>query len=102
VEDLTLAITRLDVARYLQTLIYVYVALIFIRVLMSYFSRIPYNRFLAAFLRFVEDVTNPYLNLFRRFIPMVRIGPAGLDLSPIVATFALIIVGGLLVNVVAG
>ena len=29
----------------------------------------PYNRFLAAFLKFVSDVTNPYLNLFRRILP---------------------------------
>ena len=99
---LPLAISRLDVARYLQTLIYVYVALIFIRVIMSYFRSIPYNRFLSAFVRFVEDVTNPYLNLFRRFIPPVRLGPAALDLTPIIATFVLIIVGGIVVGIVRG
>lgn len=99
---LVLAISRLDVARYLQTLLYVYVALIFIRVIMSYFRSIPYNRFLAAFLGFVEDVTNPYLNLFRRFIPPVRLGPAALDLTPIIATFVLIILGGIIVGIVRG
>jgi YggT family protein len=98
--DLPLAISREDVARYLETLLYVYVALIFIRVIMSYFRNIPYNRFLAAFLGFVEDVTNPFLNLFRRFIPPVRLGPAALDLTPIIATFVLSIVGGIVVGAV--
>jgi YggT family protein len=58
----------------------------------------PYNRLLAAFLQFVSDVTDPYLNLFRRFVPMVRMGPGALDLSPIVATIVLIVVG----SIVAG
>jgi YggT family protein len=96
------AVSRADVASYLQTLLYVYVALIFIRVIMSYFRNIPYNRFLSAFLGFVEDVTNPYLNVFRRFIPPVRLGPAALDLTPIIATFVLIIVGGIIVGIVRG
>jgi YggT family protein len=102
VSELPAAITRLDVARYLDTLILVYVALIIIRVVLSYFRRMPYNRYLAAFVRFVEDVTNPYLGLFRRFIPPLRVGPAALDLTPIIATFVLIIVGRILVQLVAG
>ena len=100
--ELPAAITRLDVARYLDTLILVYVALIIIRVVLSYFRRMPYNRYLAAFVGFVEDVTNPYLNLFRRFIPPLRLGPAALDLTPIIATFVLIIVGRIVVRLVAG
>ena len=88
-----LAITRSDVADYLNTLLLVYLILIFIRILMSWIPRMPYNRYLAAFLKFVSDVTDPYLNLFRRILPPVRMGGAGLDLSPIVATFVLIIVG---------
>ena len=40
-------------------------------------------------------MTDPYLNLFRRFIPPVRMGAGALDLSPIVATFLLIIVGSI-------
>ena len=100
--ELPAAITRLDVARYLDTLILVYVALIIIRVVLSYFRRMPYNRYLAAFVGFVEDVTNPYLNLFRRFIPPLRLGPAALDLTPIIATFILIIVGRIVVRLVAG
>ena len=99
---LWLAIGRTDVADYLNTLLLVYLVLIFIRIIMSWIPRIPYNRVLDMVLSFVKDVTDPYLNLFRRFIPPVRMGPGALDLSPIVATFVLIIVGGIVVDVVHG
>jgi YggT family protein len=96
------AVTRVDVANYLNTLLLLYLILIFVRILMSWIPRMPYNRYLAAFLKFVSDVTDPYLNLFRRILPPVRMGGAGLDLSPIVATFVLIIVGGIVVKLVRG
>jgi YggT family protein len=92
-----LAITRSDVADYVYTLTLVYLVLIFIRIIMSWIPRIPYNRFLSGVLKFVSDVTDPYLNLFRRFLPPVRLGPGALDLSPIVATFVLLIVSGIVV-----
>jgi YggT family protein len=97
-----LAISRTDVADYVNTLLLVYLVLIFIRILTSWIPRMPYNRYLAAFLKFVSDVTDPYLNLFRRILPPVRMGPGALDLSPIVATFVLIIVGQIVVNLIQG
>jgi YggT family protein len=97
-----LAITRQDVADYVNTLVLVYIVLIFIRILMSWIPRMPYNRYLAAFLKFVSDVTDPYLNLFRRILPPVRMGPGALDLSPIVATFVLIIVSEIVVSLIRG
>jgi YggT family protein len=96
------AITRVDVADYVSTLITVYIVLIFIRILMSWFTRIPYNRYLNMVLKFVTDVTDPYLNIFRRFIPPVRLGPGALDLSPIVAVIVLSIVGGIVVRLIQG
>lgn len=97
-----LAISRVDVADYVNTLILVYLVLIFVRIIMSWVPRMPYNRYLAAFLKFVSDVTDPYLNLFRRILPPVRMGPGALDLSPIVATFVLIIVGTFVVGLIKG
>jgi YggT family protein len=97
-----LAISRVDVADYLNTLMLVYLVLIFIRIIMTWLPRIPYNRYLDMALSFVRDVTDPYLNLFRRFMPPVRLGPGALDLSPIVATFVLLLVGGAIVRVVHG
>ena len=96
-----LAITRDDVADYVDTLILVYLILIFIRIVLTWIPRIPYNPVLSAVIKFVTDVTDPYLNLFRRILPPVRLGPGAIDLSPIVATFVLIIVRGILVGLIA-
>jgi YggT family protein len=96
------AIGRVDVANYVSTLITVYVVLIFIRILMSYFRSIPYYRALDVFLRFVTEVTDPWLNLFRRFIPPVRVGPAALDLTPMIAVFVLILLGRVVTSLIAG
>ena len=97
-----LAVTRADVADYVQTLALVYLVLIFIRIIFSWIPRMPYNRFLNAFVKFVSDVTDPYLNLFRRVLPPVRLGPGALDLSPIVATFVLIIVSSIVTGLIRG
>ena len=94
------AITRHSVANYVITLVYVYVILIFIRVLMSWLPRVPYNRALDIFLTFVRDVVDPYLNLFRRLLPMARIGPAAIDLSPMIGTILLLVVGQLVANLI--
>lgn len=94
------AIGREDVARYVETLFLVYIILIFIRIVMSWVPRIPYNRYLAAVLGFVQEVTDPYLGMFRKVLPMVRLGPAGLDLSPIVGVFVLLILQAVLVSAI--
>ena len=98
---LPLAVSRDDIASYVYTLFLIYTILIFIRVLMSWFTRIPYNQVLNAVLEFVRETTDPYLNLFRRFVPMVRIGPGALDLSPIVAIIVLQIVARIVVGLIA-
>jgi YggT family protein len=97
-----LAVTRGDVADYVGTLVLVYLILIFIRILMSWIPRMPYNVWLDKALTFVKDVTDPYLNLFRRFLPPLKIGPGALDLSPIIATFVLLIVGGIAESLIRG
>jgi YggT family protein len=102
VSALPVAIGRADVADYVLTLVYVYFALILIRILVSWFRSIPYHPWLSAFLTFVHDVTEPYLRPFRRIIPMARIGPGALDLSPMVATIVLLIVGGIVSGLIRG
>jgi len=52
----------------------------------------------AALLGFLRDVSEPYLRIFRRFIP--PIGP--LDLSPMIALFVLYIVGGIVASAIQG
>jgi YggT family protein len=96
------AISRDSVANYVITLVYVYVILIFIRVLMSWLPRVPYSRPLDIVLSFVRDVVDPYLNLFRRFIPPARLGPAAIDLSPMIATIVLLVLGSIVANLIRG
>jgi YggT family protein len=62
----------------------VYILLIFVYVLSSWI-RLPYS--LAPVQRFLYDVCEPYLRLFRRILP--PLGPV--DLSPIVGVFALLL-----------
>ena len=96
-----LALTRGDIADYVSALLFVYFVLIIANVVLSWvqqFRPIPYNMTLRAVLGFIEDTTNPYLNLFRAWVP--RIGP--LDISPIVAILVLSIVGGLIVGLIRG
>ncbi len=97
-----LALTRGDVADYVDTLVLVYVVLIVIRILLTWIPRMPYNRWLSMFVGFVTDVTDPYLNLFRRFIPPLRMGPGALDLSPTIGLIVLLIVGGLVASLIRG
>ena len=70
----------------------VYVLLIFAYILTSWI-RLPYSPTLNRIQRFLYDVCEPYLRLFRRVLPPM--GP--LDLSPIVAVFSLIL-GARIVN----
>ena len=80
---------RHDIADYVDALFLVYSVIIFAYVLSSLvFSlgvRPPYSRWSDAVLGFLRDVFEPYLRIFRRFIPMF--GP--LDISPIVAMIVL-------------
>lgn len=59
----------------------VYTILLIIRILLSWFRHNPYQ----PVIRFIYEITEPYLGLFRRIIP-----PLGaVDLSPIAAFLVL-------------
>ncbi len=62
----------------------VYTLVIFAYILTSWL-RLPYSLTLNRIQRFLYDVCEPYLRLFRRVLPSM--GP--LDISPIVALFVL-------------
>jgi YggT family protein len=96
------AIGRDEIADYVDALFIVYLILIFVRILLSWIPRIPYNPTLSAVIGFINDVTNPYLNLFRRFLPPVGGGGFALDLSPIIATIVLLIARGIVVGLIRG
>lgn len=96
------AITRGDIANYVQALFLVYILLIFVYILLNMmFSlglRPPYSRWVDAVMNFLRDVCEPYLRIFRRFIP-----PIGMfDLTPMIAIILLYIVETLVVNAIRG
>jgi YggT family protein len=97
-----LATARDDIADFVSAAILVYTILIFVYILsnllFAFGGRMPYNRWSDAVLTFLRDVCDPYLRIFRRFIP--QFGP--FDFSPIVAVIVLQIVGGIVVNLIRG
>jgi YggT family protein len=99
---IVLATFRDDAARYVQAIVDVYAILIIAYILSSLFfafgGRVPYARWSSAILGFLRDVCEPYLSIFRRFIPPI----GALDLSPMIALVVLYIVGALLHNLIAG
>jgi YggT family protein len=97
-----LAVTRDDIADYVSALFLVYLILIFIRILLSWIPRMPYYPWLRASVDFVHQVTDPYLNIFRRVIPPLGGGGFAIDISPILATIVLIIVSGVVVALIRG
>jgi uncharacterized protein YggT (Ycf19 family) len=99
---LILATTRDSIANFVYALLLVYTILIIAYILSSmYFNmggRLPYSRWSRSVLDFLRDVTEPYLGLFRRFIP--PFGP--LDLSPMIGLILLWLVGDIVVNLIQG
>jgi YggT family protein len=97
-----LAITRYDVADYVSALFIVYIILIFLNILISWIPRMPYNRPLRAMLDFVKETTDPYLNLFRRFLPPIGGSGFALDLSPMVGVIVLFVLQAIVVGLIEG
>ncbi len=62
-----------------------YFFVIILRCFLSFFPRV--DTYKQPF-KFITDITDPYLEIFRRFIPPVN----GLDFSPIVAVIVLQII----------
>jgi YggT family protein len=96
VSALVAAIGRDEIADYVSALFLVYLILIFARIVLSFVPRIPYSPTLRSVIGFIHEVTDPYLNIFRRVIP--PIGP--IDISPILAILVLGIAQGLIVGAI--
>jgi YggT family protein len=99
---IALALGRGDVATYVNALFIVYIVLIFANVLISYIPRVPYSPPLRAVLDFVKETTDPYLNLFRRFLPPLGGGGFALDLSPILGIIVLFVLQAVVVGLISG
>ena len=73
---------------FVYVLFLVYLLCLFAYILTSWIP-LPYNVWLNRVQRFLYDVVDPYLRLFRRFLPQLNMGGLGLDLSPIFAILVL-------------
>jgi YggT family protein len=73
---------------FISVFIYIYTLLILAYIVTSW-VRLPYSPWLNRIQRFLYDVCEPYLRIFRRILP--TFGP--LDLSPVVAVAVLVILG---------
>jgi YggT family protein len=73
---------------FVTVLYWVYLLCIIAYILTSWLP-LPYNVWLNRVQRFLYDVVDPYLRLFRRLLPQFSVAGLGLDLSPIVAILVL-------------
>lgn len=83
--------TVTQVELFVNVFISVYALIVFLYVLTSWIQ-LPYS--FNPVQRFLYEVCEPYLRLWRRLLP--SFGP--LDLSPMVAVFALVVLGQIVVN----
>jgi len=79
-----LADVVMKVETFVNVFVFVYTLAILAYILTSWL-RLPYSPTLNRIQRFLYDVCEPYLRIFRRFLPSF----GGLDLSPILALLAL-------------
>ena len=99
---IALAVTRSDIADYVDALFAVYILILIVYILFnllfSFGMRLPYSRWSDGLMGFLRDVSEPYLRLFRRVIP-----PIGMfDLTPMIAILVLAIVRTIVVNAISG
>ena len=96
------AVTRGNIANYVSALFTVYIALIFVYILLnllfSFGMRLPFSRWTEAIMNFLRDVSEPYLRLFRKIIP--RMGM--FDFTPMIAIIVLYFARTIIVNAIAG
>jgi YggT family protein len=84
------------IRNFINVFIFVYVIVILVYIITSW-VRLPYSPTLNRIQRFLYDVCDPYLRLFRRIVP--PLGP--LDLSPMLAVIVLLVAQQLVDSILA-
>jgi len=72
----------LGVTNLLSTLLQIYVFILFVRLLLSWFPHPP--EWARPIYSFLYVVTEPLLRLVRPLVPPLRMGATAMDLSPII------------------
>jgi YggT family protein len=83
-----------NVEGFVSVFIYVY-SLLILAYIITMWVRLPYSTWLNRIQRFLYDVCDPYLRIWRRILP--TFGP--LDLSPVVGVVALYILLAVITNI---
>ena len=89
--------SKATLASYIQALFLVYYVLLIVRVVFSWIG-IPSQKAALTLFRFVYDVTEPYLGIFRRFLPPM----GGMDFSPFIGIILLNVLQRIIVGLVVG
>jgi YggT family protein len=79
---------------FVHVFVLVYTVVIFAYILTSWL-RLPYSPWLNRIQRFLYDVTEPYLRIFRRLLPSM----GAFDFSPIIAVIVLWVIEYALVRI---
>jgi YggT family protein len=79
---------------FVNVFVSVYSLLILLYIVASWL-RLPYSPWLSRIQRFLYDVSEPYLRIFRRLLPSM--GP--LDLSPMIGIIVLVIFGQVAIRI---
>jgi uncharacterized protein YggT (Ycf19 family) len=83
-----------SVESFLRVFVYVY-SLVILAYIITSWVRMPYSVWLNRIQRFLYDVCDPYLRMWRRILP--NFGP--LDLSPVVGVAALYVLLAVVTNI---
>ncbi len=78
---------------YVANFISIYSFVILAYIVMSWFAS-EVSGPLGGIYRGLASICEPFLGIFRRLLPPVMVGSAGIDLSPIIALFVLRLLGG--------
>ncbi|NLJ76150.1 MAG: YggT family protein [Peptococcaceae bacterium] len=79
-----------SVIRVVNVAFEVYAVILLIRIVLSWIRHNPYQ----PIIRFIYEITEPYLRVFRRIIPTF----SNIDFSPIIAFFVLHIIQRIVIN----
>ena len=79
----------------LRFILTLYLVLLFLRIVLSWFPLNP-DGFVATVQRGLYAVTEPVLAPIRAMLPPMRMGGMGLDLSPMIVMFVIILLLGVI------
>lgn len=83
--------TALFISDLVDRIFAIYWFMLLVRIIISWIP-LPSHPILDQIIRILYDLTEPYLGIFRRILPMATFGGMGIDFSPIIGFFVLGIV----------